>query len=496
MKTIIIILLFVVSCQMSGQYDNNHVVVSNYTKALTTDVVYKVLTYDLNNDGNKDIIIDGGMLINQSGYVRQNTKAIIMLGNGDGSFGNQVFFEKPSTFHSISDFGDYNNDGKPDMLVYGFWQNGFSLYTGGNGVMNFSNIQNFTAGTHGYDAKFVDYDNDGDLDILTITSGSAANVFFHTFTNNGGVFSQASYSLAAQDFYPNYEYVDLNGDGLIDVIANSKQKLNILIQNADHTFTNNNQSLGCLFNLNTYYRSYKDFNNDGYIDAVNEIFDYTLGVNILKLVNGTATYPYLTPTELASETRSPIDLQTSDNSQFYSEDVDNDGFMDIISYVWNNQIEMYDKIVIYFDPFNLNNQRRELTIPIGVDCINYGNNNSVHFADFNNDNKKDILALGTLDNKVRVFINQQVLSINENTLESNELQVYPVPSNESINVNCKNNEDTIKIYDFLGREIMSIDNKIPTSLKNINIQNLQNGIYSLIGFVDGKKVSSQKIIKN
>jgi len=43
---------------------------------------------------------------------------------------------------------------------------------------------------------------------------------------------------------------------------------------------------------------------------------------------------------------------------------------------------------------------------------------------------------------------------------------------------------------------MSIDNKIPTSLKNINIQNLQNGIYSLIGFVDGKKVSSQKIIKN
>ena len=108
MKKISTILLFVISFQMNGQYDINHMVVSNYTKALTTDMVHKVLTYDLNNDGNKDIIIDGGMYVNQSGFVIPNTNAIIMLGNGDGSFGNQIFFQKPSTFHSISDFGDYN----------------------------------------------------------------------------------------------------------------------------------------------------------------------------------------------------------------------------------------------------------------------------------------------------------------------------------------------------------------------------------------------------
>lgn len=110
-----------------AQYGIDHMVVSNYTKVLPTDKVFKVLSFDLNGDGIKDIVIDGGMTLNQSGFVESTTKAIAMLGDGAGGFGTQSYFQKPSNMHSISDIADYNNDGKADMLVYGFWQNGFSL---------------------------------------------------------------------------------------------------------------------------------------------------------------------------------------------------------------------------------------------------------------------------------------------------------------------------------------------------------------------------------
>jgi hypothetical protein len=486
MKKLYTPILLFISLHSSAQFVLDTTIISNYTRAASTDKIYKVLSYDLNSDGKKDIIIDGGMYNNQSGMVVATSSAIILLGNGDGSFGSQTYFTKPSTLHAISDFGDYNNDGKPDMLVYGFWQNGFSLYTGGVGTMNFSNIQNFNAGTHGYEAKFLDYDKDGDLDILTITSGSAADVLLHVYTNTNNNFAHTSYSLNNNQFFPHYEFVDVDKNGFVDVVANGEGQLNILYQDSNHVFRNTIQDLysSPFFAWEDYFLACKDYNNDGRIDIV------AARNNNLYFVKGKPGSPYLDILNIDNQIN-PFDLHLNPNSQFYSYDMDNDGFMDIVSYTGTYSGVADDAVNIYYDPFNFNNKRSVTAIPLNAECINM----SLHallFDDYNQDGKMDILALG-MDDKIRVMLNKADAAPPPPP-PSTGIQIFPIPATHHITIKNADNIGLFKIYDGIGREMVSQINSAASTV-NINIEKFARGVYILVGYTNGKRVLSHKIIK-
>jgi hypothetical protein len=131
---------------------------------------------DLNNDGNIDLLLTGTEANNYDG-LRRATNIVLLYGKGDGTFtfkwnGTSFVDAGLPTSGSIRawDIGDYNNDGIPD--IYASTTFGATRLFRGNGNGTFSEVTNqdnvATAGG-GRAGGFIDYNNDGFLDIYNYT---------------------------------------------------------------------------------------------------------------------------------------------------------------------------------------------------------------------------------------------------------------------------------------------------------------------------------------
>lgn len=131
---------------------------------------------DINNDGNVDLLMTGTEANNYDG-LRRATNIVLLYGKGDGTFtfkwnGLSIADAGLPTSGSIRawDIGDYNNDGIPD--IYASTTFGATRLFRGNGNGTFTEVttQNYVATAGGGRAGgFVDYNNDGFLDIYNYT---------------------------------------------------------------------------------------------------------------------------------------------------------------------------------------------------------------------------------------------------------------------------------------------------------------------------------------
>ena len=133
---------------------------------------------DLNNDGIPDLIFTGladGDNWNGAGAFQ---RIIVLYGKGDGTFTynwngtNYVSSGLPTVGVGIRawDIGDYNNDGIPD--VYGSTTFGPTRLFRGNGNGTYTEVttqDNVATAGGGRAGGFVDYNNDGFLDIYNYT---------------------------------------------------------------------------------------------------------------------------------------------------------------------------------------------------------------------------------------------------------------------------------------------------------------------------------------
>ncbi len=230
-----------------------------------------VLTGDFNGDGKTDVVA-----VNNPGGGATGT-IVTLLGNGDGTFQTAIVSASTDGLVAVAQ-GDFNKDGKPDVVVLDQkLQTAVLMLGNGAGGFTSSGTNNTcSVGANPTGIVAADLNNDGKLDIAIVNQGTTgvAGVVTVCLGNGDGTFGAAS-SYQAADFgvvtTPNPVAIaagDLNNDGKIDlVVALNSNAYSTLRGNGNGTFQL--PSTQILFNLtNPTAIAIADMNKDGKADIV------------------------------------------------------------------------------------------------------------------------------------------------------------------------------------------------------------------------------------
>ncbi len=175
---------------------------------------------DFNRDGHLDLLVSGTSL---------------MLGKGDGTFGPAVTINSDTQIGSFV-VGDFNRDGKPDVVDLG---NGFTESQPlqvllGNGDGTFQPVQrSWNLASIPRDIIAGDLNGDGILDLALILNPTGVAVLLG---HGDGTF--ANPVIYATDDLPNgINIAELNGDGKLDLMVTGA-KVDVFLGKGDGTFPN------------------------------------------------------------------------------------------------------------------------------------------------------------------------------------------------------------------------------------------------------------------
>jgi alpha-tubulin suppressor-like RCC1 family protein len=180
--------------------------------ALTADYSTVASLIDFNGDGLLDISLGGRLYRNLGG------NAFINVSGG-----------LPVTQYSTTAWGDYDRDGRPDLLICGLVNGSaqFRLYRNlGNGT--FTNVPAAFPDVYRGQGAWLDFDNDGRLDVLMSGQISSGGRFTSLYRNHAdGTFTPVESALPALS-YASLAIADCDNDGQSDVFLSGYNGTNYL----------------------------------------------------------------------------------------------------------------------------------------------------------------------------------------------------------------------------------------------------------------------------
>jgi hypothetical protein len=180
-----------------------------------------VAVADFDGDGDSDIVIAG---MNASGAG----VALVYRNNGDGTFTQAASLT--GVYNCSVAVGDFDNDGRPDILIAGYNGAYLSSVYRNNGNFSFSNIGANLPGARYASVAWGDFDNDGRLDILLSGNNSSQIIlppvgltgFTRVFRNTGSSILSQSFSNYPVNLPTNYSgavtWADFDNDGDLDIL--------------------------------------------------------------------------------------------------------------------------------------------------------------------------------------------------------------------------------------------------------------------------------------